>query len=485
MRRWSALVALVAATMCLQPAAAEPVKVPNVPDVGWSQGRDFHPIACLHAALVGMDKNVSYQELMVASGAAFRVAWRSGAYDAGAKIFYGYDAIVEAAPAAGVRAELVTAPDEDGAWEIITESIDRGAPLISRAGDSLQIICGYDPDTRDLLCRTWDVEADEYVQLPLSSARLGADEAAAGAYELWVLHEEGEPPDELDWPNVLGRALQMSRRSADDPLHGRYICGLAAYEAWAETLRDPSAHDGLPDAGAETVTTALSFAEARDAAAQVLQEHGHVHDAFARAAQAYRSEAAELRGLQWLLCRDRQASRAERMAMSNESVRDAAIREEAAHLVEGALAYERVALQALTAAFEDLAPAEMVAELAETVPERAVPEEAWAPVAVVEEVVEAEPVAPAEEAEEVAPEAEEARPAAEETVTEAAPTEEREAAAPYEAKEPEADEQPEAAQEPETAQEEQAEPEGPTADELVAEGLAAKRAGRLDAAAES
>ncbi|MEA3403475.1 MAG: tetratricopeptide repeat protein, partial [Armatimonadota bacterium] len=56
--------------------------------------------------------------------------------------------------------------------------------------------------------------------------------------------------------------------------------------------------------------------------------------------------------------------------------------------------------------------------------------------------------------------------------TEGAPPEETEAAPAEETEEPEAQ------------QGQEAEPEGPTADELVAEGLAAKRAGRLDEAAE-
>ncbi|MEA3399766.1 MAG: hypothetical protein U9R79_00840, partial [Armatimonadota bacterium] len=331
--------------------AAEPVKVWDVPDVGWSRGKDYYPIACLEAALIGMEKDVSYHELMVASGAAFRIAWRPGAYDAGAKILYGYDPIVEAAPAAGVRAEVVTAPDAEAAWDIITESIDRGAPVISWAEDGLQVICGYDADTRNILCRTWDVDAEEYVQRPVSSARVagygafpGRRAEAAPAYELWVLHEEGEPPQELDWPAVLRRALQMSRRPAYDRLHGRYVCGLAAYQAWAETLRNPEAHNGFPSAGLQTVSTALNFAEGREAAAEVLQQRTYVHDAFARAAQAYRSEAAEFRGTQWVLCRNRQAPWAERMEMFNENIKDEAIREEAARLIERALAYERAAL---------------------------------------------------------------------------------------------------------------------------------------------
>ena len=412
----------------------EVVKVWDVPQIGWSRGKDYYPIACLEAALFGMDKFVSYEKLMVASGAAFRAAWRPGAYDAGSKYFYQHHPIVTGAPA-GARAQVVTAPDEDGAWEIITASIDRGAPVISWAETGNQVICGYDPETGSILCRNYTTDAEDYVELPLSAAKVANYGLLPGvvgrqapeprgqppAFELWVLHDEGEPPVEFDWPVILTRALNMSEWPEHQRLHSPYVCGLAAYRAWADTMRNPKAHTRVPLAGEQTVSMAESFAEARDAAAKVLEEHAYVHNAFSEAAEAYRNEAAELRGMQWLLCRNQTAPWAERKAAFNENIADEAIREQAAALAERALEHEQSALAALERALKDLAPPD-------------------------------EPNG----------EVEEAPPAAEETPTEAAPADE-----PAEA---------------ETEQEE-TEPAGPTADQLVAEGMAAKRNGDLDGAA--
>ena len=67
---WLGLVVTVAVAA---PGAAEPVLVEGVPRLGWGIGRACAHIAALHAALTPMDCPASYEEMVVASGAAVRV----------------------------------------------------------------------------------------------------------------------------------------------------------------------------------------------------------------------------------------------------------------------------------------------------------------------------------------------------------------------------------------------------------------------------
>ena len=58
----------------------EPVVIEGVPGMGIDQGELCRQISALQSALETLGCPASYDDLMVASGAAFSVAWRPGAY---------------------------------------------------------------------------------------------------------------------------------------------------------------------------------------------------------------------------------------------------------------------------------------------------------------------------------------------------------------------------------------------------------------------
>jgi hypothetical protein len=66
-------------------ATAAPVVIPEVPSIGWASGKRSHDMAALHAALWVMGCPTSYEDLMVAPGAAFRTAWWNDVYTYGAR----------------------------------------------------------------------------------------------------------------------------------------------------------------------------------------------------------------------------------------------------------------------------------------------------------------------------------------------------------------------------------------------------------------
>lgn len=361
-QRVAAFVALLAmvGSIAAVSVRADPVRAYDVPRISESPAGACSPIACLQAALSGMGKRMAYERLMVASGAAFRATWAPGKYDEGAAHFYQHDPIILGAASAGVRAEVVRLASVDAAWKVIAQSINRDRLVISWDDGQLrfQVICGYDPDEHVVLCRTHGSDREQYRRRAPSTVR--GPRGRQAEYELWVLDDEGRPVPDPDWRIVLTRAVQMARWPEGGRLQGRYVCGLRAYEAWIETLRDGDARQAFPDAGRVTYETAMALSDARSSAAMMLAGHAHVHDAFAEAAAAYRREAEQLARMRSTLCRGEELPAHEVPDACNEGMAEADVREAATAVIEAAVEHERVALAALTRALEDLSAAERV-----------------------------------------------------------------------------------------------------------------------------
>ena len=85
-------------------AQAQPKVIEGVPTIGWESGKTSYYIAALHACLQVMGSPIRYEELMVASGAAFCTGWSPGSYQYDSRVAAPEDLVVNGAVAAGAMA---------------------------------------------------------------------------------------------------------------------------------------------------------------------------------------------------------------------------------------------------------------------------------------------------------------------------------------------------------------------------------------------
>ncbi len=347
--------ALAVSVCFLAPSAAvsDPVVIEGVPSIGWSTHRYSHYIAALHAALQTVGSPIGYEELMVFSGAAFKMGWCPGRYSHGSRTAVPEDAVIIAAEAAGAKAERITYAKEDDAWQPVCSSIDEGRPVIQSKISAANLICGYDAERRGIYVQLYEATDTEYSVVPF---RVFAGPSEEGPEVIFVTYEAGAPAPEPDWPEILARAIRFAEWPPTRRVHRYYVCGLAAYDAWAQTLRRGVDPEGVDISAGLTNTMSRVIADARAAASVVLAENAAIHDAFADAASAYMAEAETFHGMQDVLSRGHGGPWAEVVKAINDNFPDQDVREAAAQLIERAKEQEVVALDALREALSDLAP---------------------------------------------------------------------------------------------------------------------------------
>ncbi len=336
-----------------QAAIAEPVVIPDVPALTWETGRCSQDIAALHAALSAMGCPVAYDELMVASGAAFRTTWPPRRYHYGALVVAPEDLVINAAQFAGAVAERRTDDSPDQVWTAVCESIDQGRPVLMWKGWAVWVICGYDPQGQSLHIRRYESTQQDYEVMPFEPpVALWPLGRPNGIVLLTYDPNVGLP--QPDWPEILERAIRFADWPPEQRLHGTYAFGLAAYDAWAATLRRGVDESG-PQVDADfTWTFARTLAEARSCAGIVLQEKAALHEAFADAANDYMAQAELLRGMQALLAGGEEGDWVQLKAARGQHFPEQAVREQAAQLVEQAKELEIMAVDALRVALADL-----------------------------------------------------------------------------------------------------------------------------------
>lgn len=337
-------------------AFAEPVILKNIPRANWQHG--CFPVSILHTALTGMGCPMSYDELLVASGAAFRMTWRPGNFDWGILTFYQQDPIAVGGAAAGAVVERRQFDDVTSAFKATSESINHGRPVIAWDGGraATQVICGYDEATQTLLRRTL-YSGDELEQRPAESLKSASASYSEGPYELWLLtYDPARPGPGLDWALIIATALRLAQWDDAELLKGHSVCGESAYAAWATDLRSSTVYQKWPQAGRMAWSHASLLEESRRAAAKLLQANTGVHAAFGEAAMMYQDEAALFAEVQKALCGGKKLPVNEATKVTEQHIADATVREACADLIEQALVKDRAARAALAAALKDLAP---------------------------------------------------------------------------------------------------------------------------------
>lgn len=337
-------------------ASAEPVILKNIPRTNWQHG--YFPVSILHTTLTGMGCPMSYEELMVASGAAFGMTWRPGDFDWGIVTFYQQDPIAVGGAAAGAHVERRQFDDVAGAFDAAADSIDEGRPVI--AWDSgkatWQLICGYDEATQTIFRRTI-YSGEQPEQRPAESLKSASASYSEGPYELWLLTYDAKgPAPRLDWAYIIANALRLAQWADGERLKGHSVCGESAYYAWATDLRSTTVYQKWPQPGRMSWSHASLLEASRRAAAKLLQANGGVHAAFGPAALLYEDEAALFAEVQKALCGGQKLSVTEATKVTEQYIQSAEVREACADLVEKALAKDRAARAALATALKDLAP---------------------------------------------------------------------------------------------------------------------------------
>jgi hypothetical protein len=328
-----------------QVAWADPVLIENVPKVGWRAGQFNLPISALTAALQAMGCEATYEELMVASGAAFSTVWEAGHSSGAVLAAAPEDFVLNGAAAVGAKAERRALNTEEEMLTALRESIDEQRPIVAWYGAGACVVCGYDTGGPMVYIQHQNNAKDEYQHTILGS--LFARRPERGAGDPVFLHfDPGAPAPERDWPAILKRAITYADWDPDRKLDGALTCGLAAYDDWAETLRTGGGAEGPGRAYVTNTTLAAMMRDARTAAATVLAADTATHDAFATAALHYRAEANVFTELQEHL----PAGRAPKGGPEQ------AVWDQAAGIVEKAKAEEVEAVDALRRALGDLAP---------------------------------------------------------------------------------------------------------------------------------
>ncbi len=231
-------------------------------------------MGALALALETIDDPIPYDELMGASGSAFRLQmalpeWCPSAPYAGV----GNDCVPNVAVAIGRSIEWI--PAEPAATHpmekrvrAIVESLDRGVPALYGA-EECGLVVGYHKRGEQFSLRTYFDPTEMYAVL----SRL--DWPSPG-----ILGEKKDRPSRDD---SLRRALEVAIALAhcDErfPTHhpGRhYACGFAAWEAWIQGLRDDSRFASLAGSELDVAIQANSWCytsliDARRAAAEYLR----------------------------------------------------------------------------------------------------------------------------------------------------------------------------------------------------------------------
>ncbi len=349
-------VACLASVLLASRACPDPVVIEGAPRIGYAVQKHSQHIGSLWCALEALGCPMPYEELLVASGAAFRIAWWPGYYHYAAVDITPEDHILIGAEAAGATAEWRSYATLEEAWDALRESIDAGRPVIAwRGGYGARAILGYDTDGQRIHVRDYNNAADEYDVIDLTIPQAQSPLTRPENEICLISYGPDAPPPMLDWPRIIQRAVMYADWPEENKLCEVLVFGLPAYDAWAKTLRDGVDRFGAENDSALTMYQARMLTDARSSASVVLQESAVLHEALGEAAGHYMREAEIMKGMSTVLSQGLDGRGAETARAWAENFPNQQVREQAAELVELAKAEEIEALNALRAALQEFA----------------------------------------------------------------------------------------------------------------------------------
>jgi tetratricopeptide (TPR) repeat protein len=329
------------------------VVIDGVPSINWGSGMASHYEAALYSILTALGCPVRYDELLVASGSAFRTAWWPGHYGYYSRTVAPDDLIALGAEAFGAITTTQAFKTDEEAWPAICRSIDEGRPVILCHASAADVICGYDAAQRQMVLQAYDTSEPGTQTRPF---KLLEGRTFRPREVIFVEYDGGGGPADLDWPTILARAVTYADWPPEKTLLRGHVFGLGAYDAWAQTLRGGLDPQDPTYSAKFTYTYALVLQDAREAASVVLNDNATLHESFAEAAAHYMREAETLATMRNTLAGGQAGTWQEVSETIDRRFPEAAIREAAAQVVEQAKAEEVLAVDALREALADLTP---------------------------------------------------------------------------------------------------------------------------------
>ena len=256
----------------------------------WGGGRENSFVGALAVAMLAMGEDVTYEYLMGASGAAFRLhfhqpEWCPSSPDA----TVGFDHSRPAMAALGYACRPVNSDADDAqavrrAREAVVSSIDQGRPVIAldlRESVDWGAIVGYEEGGKQFLCRTYYENADDYAP------------AENWPWSMCIIGEKHSPPDRKE--RIL-KSFEIAVEMAETETFGEYASGFGAYGKWAADLLDDARFDTADGESLTGLTHTnawcyVSLLHARIVAAAYLRSIG---DEFGGEAAVHLAEAADL-----------------------------------------------------------------------------------------------------------------------------------------------------------------------------------------------
>jgi len=353
--RVRATVLLTVTLVCAGAAPAAPVMVEGVPRIGWSVNQQWQRISALYAALTALGCPATYEELLVRSGAAFGTVWVPGSYSYATIVVAPEDLVVNGAEAVGATAENRCFPSTDEAFAALRESLDSGRPLVAWGGVGASVICGYDADTQQLHVQSNGNKSAAPEAQPLATALNTPEYLGCPNSLVFLTYDPKEPLPDRDWGAILQRAVRFAEWPESKPLGPGALYGLAAYEAWADTLRMGPDDQGAPADVNLHIPVTTMIAAARTAAANILSADATLHEGFAEAAQHYQAEVAILKQMNAVLAGGGQGQDWNAMlkAMADNLTQGTG-GEAAAQLIDQARVEDEQAIECLRRAMQDL-----------------------------------------------------------------------------------------------------------------------------------
>lgn len=263
----------------------------GVDQLRWGQGQECTFMGALAAALRAMDEEVTYDELMGLSGAAFRLQFHQPNWDnSSADVLTGFDHAGAALAALGYRAEWYRVDEDDAAGVrnargAIMRSIDQGHPVVAqklRVAMDWGVITGYREEGKEFLGRTYWDQTEEYAR------------ADNWPWRVLIFGNRVGVPDRAE---AILRSLEIAVELATTSRFGDYASGFAAYERWVADVLDDDRFESADTEQLERMACCngwcyFSLEDARRVAARYLRsieeelgEQSRSH--LVRAAEAY------------------------------------------------------------------------------------------------------------------------------------------------------------------------------------------------------
>ena len=218
----------------------------NVPDLRYEKW-DCTFAGAVTACMEFLKEDVTYEYVMGISGGAFRMLWYpTWCPSVGCLLIAGPRVVQQTFAALGYRWKGMLREDKPGERErfrqLIIENIDRGKPVIVEGivgPPESGIVTGYENGGETLLGRSFFFEgAEGYYRKSDWYAPSETDQDACHSLILIGEKVPAPTPQEvlrmsLEWAIELARTEKMTAKLSNNT----YVCGLAAYDAWAAALR--------------------------------------------------------------------------------------------------------------------------------------------------------------------------------------------------------------------------------------------------------